>query len=59
MCIKGFKNEFYQLFKQIQVLYKNIMAYTKFALYFTWIDQIVYEIITNLFTHSFISASLP
>ena len=26
------------------------MAYKKFALYFKWIDQIVYEIITNQFT---------
>ena len=34
------------------------MAYKKFALYLKWIDQIVYEIIANLFTHSFLSASL-
>ena len=33
------------------------MAYKKFALNFKWIDQIVYEIIANLFTHSFLSAS--
>ena len=33
------------------------MAYKKFAHYFKWIDQIVYEIIANLFTHSFLSAS--
>ena len=33
------------------------MAYKKFALYFTWIDQIVYVIIANLFTHSFLSDS--
>ena len=34
------------------------MAHKKFALYFTWLDQIVHEIITNWFTQSFISASL-
>ena len=34
------------------------MAYKKFALYFKLIDQIVYEIITNLFTQSFMSAYL-
>jgi hypothetical protein len=33
------------------------MAYKKFELYFKWIDQIVYEIIANLFTHSFLSGS--
>ena len=33
------------------------MAYKKFALYFKSIDQIVYEIISNLFTHSFFSVS--
>jgi hypothetical protein len=33
------------------------MTYKKFALYFKRIDQIVYEIIANLFTHSFLSAS--
>ena len=33
------------------------MAYRNFALYFKRIDQIVYEIIANLFTHSFLSAS--
>ena len=33
------------------------MAYKRFALYFKRIDQIVYEIIANLFTHSFLSAS--
>ena len=33
------------------------MAYKKFALYFKSIDQIVYEIIANLFTHSFLSVS--
>ena len=33
------------------------MAYKKFALYFKWIDPIVYEIIANLFTHSFLSGS--
>ena len=32
------------------------MAYKNFSLYFTWIDQIVHEIITNQFTQSFISA---
>ena len=32
------------------------MAYKTFALYFKLIDQIVYEIIANLFTHSFLSA---
>ena len=26
------------------------MAYKKYALYFKWIDQIVYKIITNQFT---------
>ena len=31
------------------------MAYKKFAFYFKSIDQIVYEIIANLFTHSFLS----
>ena len=34
------------------------MAYKKFALYFKWIDKIVYEIIANLFTHLFLSALL-
>ena len=34
------------------------MAYKKFALYFKRIDQIIYEIIANLFTHSFLSAFL-
>ena len=34
------------------------MAYKNFALYFQWIDQIVNEIITNIFTQLFISASL-
>ena len=29
------------------------MAYKKFSLYFKSIDEIVYEIIANLFTHSF------
>ena len=33
------------------------MAYKKFAHYFKLIDQIVYEIIANLFIHSFLSAS--
>ena len=33
------------------------MAYKKFALYFKRFDQIVYEIIANLFTHSFLSVS--
>ena len=33
------------------------MVYKKFALYFKRIDQIVYEIIANLFTHSFLSVS--
>ena len=33
------------------------MAYKKFLLYFKSIDQIVYEIIANLFTHSFLSVS--
>ena len=33
------------------------MAYKKFALYFKRIDQIVYEMIANLFTHSFLLAS--
>ena len=33
------------------------MAYKKIALYFKRIGQIVYEIITNVFTHSFLSAS--
>ena len=33
------------------------MAYKKFALYFKSIDQIVYEIIANLFTHSFLLVS--
>ena len=33
------------------------MAYKKFALYFKSIDQKVYEIIANQFTHSFLSAS--
>ena len=33
------------------------MAYKKFALYFKSIDKIVNEIIANLFTHSFLSAS--
>ena len=37
--------------KEIQVLYKC-------AHYFTFIDQIVYEIIKNQFTQPFISASL-
>ena len=56
--IKGFTNEFKKLFNQTQVLFKIYMAYNKFALYFTWIDQIDYEIIINLFTQSFMSASL-
>ena len=30
----------------------------KFALYFKWIEQVVYDIITNKFTQSFMSASL-
>ena len=34
------------------------MAYKNFALYFKRNDQIVYEIITNTFTQSFMSASL-
>ena len=33
------------------------MAYKKFALYFKRFDQIVHEIIANLFTHSFLSVS--
>ena len=33
------------------------MAYKKIALYFKSINQIVYEIIANLFTHSFLSVS--
>ena len=33
------------------------MAYKIFALYFKSIDKIVYEIIANLFTHSFLSVS--
>ena len=33
------------------------MAYKKFALYFKWTDQIVYKIITNIFTQSFKAAS--
>ena len=33
------------------------MAYKNLSLYFKRIDQIVYEIIANLFTHSFLSAS--
>ena len=32
------------------------MAYKKISLYFKCIDQIVYEIFANLFTHSFLSA---
>ena len=32
------------------------MAYKKFALYFKLIDKEVYEIIVNLFAHSFLSA---
>ena len=34
------------------------MAYKSCALYFKLIDQIVYEIITNIFTQSFMLASL-
>ena len=34
------------------------MAYQKISLYFKGNDQIVYEIITNIFTQSFMSASL-
>ena len=34
------------------------MAYKKLALYFTLIDQIVYEIITKWFTQPFMSAFL-
>ena len=33
------------------------MAYKKFAFYFKGIDNIVYEIIANIFTNSFLSAS--
>ena len=33
------------------------MAYKNFALYFKRFDQIVYKIIANLFTHSFLSVS--
>ena len=33
------------------------MAHKKFTLYFKSIDQIVCEIIENLFTHSFLSVS--
>ena len=33
------------------------MAYKNFSLYFKRFDQIVYEIIANLFTHSFLSVS--
>ena len=33
------------------------MVYEKFSLYFKWIDQIVYEIIANIFTQSLLSAS--
>ena len=45
--IEGFKNEFYILFKEIKVYYENWMAYKNIALYFTLIEQRVYEIITN------------
>ena len=34
------------------------MAYQKFAFYFTFIDQIVYEIITNQFTPLEVAAPL-
>ena len=33
------------------------MTYKKCVLYFKWIDKIVYEIITKIFTQSFMSAS--
>ena len=34
------------------------MAYKKFTLYFKWIDQIIYEIITNQFTPFPVAAPL-
>ena len=34
------------------------MAYKKFTLYFKWIDQIIYEIITNQFTPFPVAAHL-
>ena len=42
--INVFINKFPRLFKEIQVLDKNQMAYQKFAFNFTFIGQIVYEI---------------
>jgi hypothetical protein len=43
--LNGFQNPSKRLFKEIQVLNKNQMAYQKFAIDFTLIDQIVYEMI--------------
>ena len=35
------------------------MAYKNFSLYFKLIDQIVYEIIANLFNHSYFLILIP
>ena len=55
---KGFINEFQRLFKEIQVLNQNQIAYQKFTFNFTLINQIFYELITNQFTPIKVAARL-